>query len=109
VDSTSQWTAAHLTAAQVNRALAARGPPAQLLIVYLLLNFSRIKQIQTTESELTYYDLNRRFVERESYDQDELIAAQVRGKLVGWAKVLENRRLDHPGCRAEFLPCTDAG
>lgn len=91
MDSTSQWTAAHLTAAQVNRALAARGPPAQLLIVYLLLNFSRIKQIQTTESELTYYDLNRRFVERESYDQDELIAAQVRGKLVGWAKVLENR------------------
>jgi len=40
---------------------------------------------------LAYYDLNRRFVARESYDQDELIAAQLRGKLVGWAKVLENR------------------
>lgn len=40
---------------------------------------------------MAYYDLNRRFVERESYDQDELIAAQVRGKLVGWTKVLENR------------------
>jgi hypothetical protein len=40
---------------------------------------------------LAYYDLNRRFVERESYDQDELIAAQLRGKLVGWTKVLENR------------------
>ena len=40
---------------------------------------------------MTYYDLNRRFVERESYDQDELIAAQVRGKLVGWTKVLEKR------------------
>lgn len=40
---------------------------------------------------MAYYDLNRRFVERESYDQDELIAAQLRGKVVGWAKVLENR------------------
>lgn len=40
---------------------------------------------------MAYYDLNRRFVERESYDQDELIAAQLRGKLVGWTKVLENR------------------
>lgn len=40
---------------------------------------------------MDYYDLNRRFVERESYDQDELIAAQLRGKLIGWTKVLENR------------------
>lgn len=40
---------------------------------------------------MTYLDLNRRFVERESYDQDELIAAQLRGKLVGWDKVLESR------------------
>ncbi|WP_445656553.1 hypothetical protein [Achromobacter sp. NCFB-sbj8-Ac1-l] len=40
---------------------------------------------------MAYYDLNRRFVERDSYDQGELIAAQLRGKLVGWSKVLENR------------------
>lgn len=40
---------------------------------------------------MAYYDLNRRFVERERYDQDELIAAQLRGKQVAWAKVLENR------------------
>lgn len=40
---------------------------------------------------MAYYDLNRRFVERENYDQDELIAAQLRGKQVTWAKVLENR------------------
>jgi hypothetical protein len=47
--------------------------------------------MQTEEGGLAYYDLDRRFVERESYDQDELIAAQFRGKLVGWTKVLENR------------------
>ncbi|MGM9514231.1 hypothetical protein ACS5PK_08260 [Roseateles sp. DB2] len=40
---------------------------------------------------MAYYDLNRRFVERESYDQDELVAAQMRGKQVAWAKVLKNR------------------
>lgn len=40
---------------------------------------------------MAYYDLNRRFVERERYDQDELIAAQLHGKQVAWAKVLENR------------------
>ena len=40
---------------------------------------------------MAYYDLNRRFIERESYDQEELIAVQIRDKLVGWAKVLENR------------------
>lgn len=40
---------------------------------------------------MTYFNLNRRYVERESYDQDELIAAQLRGKLVGWDKVLESR------------------
>ena len=39
---------------------------------------------------MTYF-LNRQYVERESYDQDELIAAQLWGKLVGWDKVLENR------------------
>jgi len=40
---------------------------------------------------LAYYDLNRRFVERERYDQYELIDAQLHGKLVGWTEVLENR------------------
>lgn len=40
---------------------------------------------------MNYFNLNRRYVERESYDQDELIAAQLRGKLVGWDKVLESR------------------
>lgn len=40
---------------------------------------------------MAYFNLNRRFVERESYDQDELIAAQLRGKLVGLDKVLESR------------------
>lgn len=39
---------------------------------------------------MAYYDLNRRFVERESYDQGELIAARLRGKQVAWAEVLEN-------------------
>lgn len=39
---------------------------------------------------MTYFDLNRRFIERESYDQNELITAQLRGKQVGWTKVLEN-------------------
>lgn len=40
---------------------------------------------------MAYYDLNRRFAERESYDHKELIAARLHGKLVGWTKVLENR------------------
>ncbi len=40
---------------------------------------------------MAYYDLNRRFVERERYDQYELIDAQLHGKLVGWTEVLENR------------------
>jgi hypothetical protein len=40
---------------------------------------------------MSYLNLDRRFVERKDYDQDELIAAQVRGKLVGWDKVLESR------------------
>ncbi len=40
---------------------------------------------------MAYYDLERRFVERESYDQEELVAAQLRGKQVPWTKVLENR------------------
>lgn len=39
---------------------------------------------------MTYFNLNRRYIERENYDQDELIAAQLRGKLVGWDKVLES-------------------
>lgn len=43
------------------------------------------------EGALTYFNLNRRYVERETYDQDELIAAQWRGKFVGWDEVLENR------------------
>ena len=38
---------------------------------------------------MSYLDLNRRFVERETYDQRELVAAQIRGKLIGWDKVLE--------------------
>jgi hypothetical protein len=40
---------------------------------------------------VSYLNLNRRFVEREEYSQDELITAQIRGKLVGWDKVLQNR------------------
>ena len=40
---------------------------------------------------MAYYDLNRRFFERENYDHAELVAAQLRGKQVPWAKVLENR------------------
>ncbi|MGE8454141.1 MAG: hypothetical protein ACN6OP_26750, partial [Pseudomonadales bacterium] len=40
---------------------------------------------------MTYLNLNRRYIERESYDQNELIAVQFRGKLVGWDKVLESR------------------
>ncbi|MGS1011168.1 hypothetical protein [Achromobacter anxifer] len=40
---------------------------------------------------MTYFNLNRRYAERKSYDQDELIAAQLQGKLVGWDKVLESR------------------
>lgn len=45
----------------------------------------------SAESALTYYKLNRRYAERESYDQDELITAELRGKLVGWDKILESR------------------
>lgn len=40
---------------------------------------------------MDYYDLDRRFVERKSYNQDELIAARILGKRVGWATVLESR------------------
>ena len=40
---------------------------------------------------MAYFNLNRRFVGRETYDQDELMAAHLRGKFVGWDKVLENR------------------
>ncbi|MGY2491136.1 hypothetical protein [Cupriavidus sp. CP313] len=40
---------------------------------------------------MNYFNLNRRFVERESYNQDELIASEVIGKRVDWPKVLECR------------------
>jgi hypothetical protein len=40
---------------------------------------------------LAYFNLNRRYVERGSYDQDEFITAQLRGKLVGWDKILDGR------------------
>lgn len=38
-----------------------------------------------------YFNLERRFVERESYDAEELIVSEVLGKRIEWAKVLENR------------------
>jgi hypothetical protein len=40
---------------------------------------------------MQYFDLNRRFVEREEYDADELIASEVRGKRLDWSKVLNSR------------------
>ncbi|MCZ8076544.1 MAG: hypothetical protein O9341_20695, partial [Paucibacter sp.] len=40
---------------------------------------------------MAYYDLRRRFIKRETYDHDELVTAQLRGKQVTWAKVLKNR------------------
>jgi hypothetical protein len=40
---------------------------------------------------MSYFNLDRRFVERESYNADELIASEVLGKRIGWLKVLENR------------------
>lgn len=40
---------------------------------------------------MAYFNLNRRYVERGSYDQDEFITAQLRGKLVGWDKILDGR------------------
>lgn len=39
---------------------------------------------------MSYLDLGRKFVKREKYDPDELIALEVRGKLQGWTAVLEN-------------------
>lgn len=39
---------------------------------------------------MDYLDLGRKFVKREKYDPDELIALEVRGKLQGWSAVLEN-------------------
>lgn len=39
---------------------------------------------------MNYCNLNRRFVERESYEQDELVAAEVGGRRVDWSKVLES-------------------
>src|SRR5450830_1497999 len=44
-----------------------------------------------TGKSMSYFNLDRRFVERESYDADELIASEVLGKRIGWSKVLENR------------------
>jgi hypothetical protein len=40
---------------------------------------------------VNYLNLNRRFVERENYDPDELVASEVRGKRVDWSKVQESR------------------
>lgn len=39
---------------------------------------------------MSYLDLGRKFVKREKYDPDELIALELRGKLQGWTAVLEN-------------------
>jgi hypothetical protein len=39
----------------------------------------------------TYFDLKRGFVERPKYNPDELLASEVRGKLLGWDKVLDSR------------------
>ena len=38
-----------------------------------------------------YLDLNRKFIERTEYNPDELLAAEMRGKSVGWDRVLERR------------------
>lgn len=38
-----------------------------------------------------YYDLKRRFVERPKYDPDELVASEISGKRLEWAKVLTSR------------------
>ncbi len=40
---------------------------------------------------MNYLNLNRRFVERENYDPDELVASEIRGKRVDWSKVQESR------------------
>lgn len=40
---------------------------------------------------MSYFNLNRRFVERESYDENELLVSEVSGKRVDWSKVLEER------------------
>ncbi|WP_202424094.1 hypothetical protein [Duganella lactea] len=40
---------------------------------------------------MPYIDLNRRFVERKTYDADELIASEIRGKRLDWPAVLERR------------------
>jgi hypothetical protein len=39
---------------------------------------------------VSYLDLGRKFVKRDKYDPDELIALVVRGKLQAWTAVLEN-------------------
>jgi hypothetical protein len=40
---------------------------------------------------MTYLDLNRQYVERENYQEEEMLSAQLLGKSVGWDKVLESR------------------
>ncbi|KDD93236.1 hypothetical protein L524_1062 [Bordetella bronchiseptica MBORD762] len=40
---------------------------------------------------MNYLNLSRRFVERDDYDQEELISAKISGKFVGWDSVLQNR------------------
>lgn len=40
---------------------------------------------------MSYLNLSRRFVERQTYDDVELHTAKVWGNLVGWVKVLSNR------------------
>lgn len=40
---------------------------------------------------MSYFNLDRRFVERENYDADELVASEVSGKRIDWRKVLESR------------------
>lgn len=44
-----------------------------------------------TGKTMSYFNLDRRFVERESYDADELVASEVLGKRIDWSKVLESR------------------
>lgn len=39
---------------------------------------------------MSHIELSRRFVERENYDPDELIAVEITGKRIGWDKLLES-------------------
>jgi hypothetical protein len=40
---------------------------------------------------VNYCNLHRQFVERESYDPDELVASEVRGKYIDWSAVVKSR------------------